>query len=391
MLRIRSSIIGLIIIVYTTNAQQNVRDSLEHQTFQRKYIVHLPTNYSDVNPLPVVIVLHGGSGNYISVQGFTEMNFYSNKYRFLAVYPQGYGIAPPGYTWADGRGTTADQANIDDVGFISNLIDTLYNEYNLDNNRIYICGFSNGGFMTQRLACEIPEKFAAIGALGCSLDSLLFESCNPQRVVPMVYFSGTADPEVPYAGGPMTNPKVTPVVPVDTAVQFWVRNNKCQTSEPIVYITDEVPSDNSTAELFKFTDCDCNANVYFYKLINHGHTWAGIPVPQLPQLGNTNEDIHASDLLWQFFSAHTLCLDFPDNILHLKDIALRVYPNPAKDIIHIESDQEIKTISLFDFTGKKIIEKINRILDIQTMDSGIYLLRVEFKQNKTKTIKVMIE
>ena len=231
---------------YTINAQQNISDSLQHQNYQRQYIVHLPPGYNSNSPAPVVIVLHGGSGNYQSVQGFTQMNFDSNQNGFLAVYPQGQGVAPPGYSWADGRNTSADQAGIDDVGFMSKLIDTLYYDYNIDTNRVYICGFSNGGFMTQRLACETPERYAAIGGLGCSMDTNLTQTCIPNQAVPMAYFSGTADPEVPYNGGPMRNPVVTPIVAVDTAVQFWVNNNNCQTAEPVVHIPDDVPEDNST-------------------------------------------------------------------------------------------------------------------------------------------------
>jgi poly(3-hydroxybutyrate) depolymerase len=70
---------------YTINAQQNISDSLQHQNYQRHYIVHLPTGYNNNNPTPAVIVLHGGSGNYQSVQGFTQMNFVSNQNDFLSV------------------------------------------------------------------------------------------------------------------------------------------------------------------------------------------------------------------------------------------------------------------------------------------------------------------
>ena len=378
---------------YTINAQQNISDSLQHQNYQRQYIVHLPPGYNNNSPTPAVIVLHGGSGNYQSVQGFTQMNFVSNQNDFLAIYPQGIGNAPPGYSWADGRNTTADQAGIDDVGFMSKLIDTLYNDYNIDTNRVYICGFSNGGFMTQRLACETPELFAAIGGLGCSIDTNLIQTCNPNQAVPMAYFSGTADPEVPYNGGAMNNPIVTPIVAIDTAVQFWVKNNNCQTAEPVVNIPDNVPEDSSTVELYKYTDCDCDADFYFYKIINGGHTWPGVPVPQFPQLGNTNEDIHASYLLWDFFSKFSLCNNVTGVIENDKDNNFSLYPNPTNGSIYLQSEENIANIILFDLIGQKRFQKKinNGFIDLTNLSSGIYLLRIEFSNGKTQTTKVIKE
>jgi polyhydroxybutyrate depolymerase len=378
---------------HTINAQQNIPDSLTHQNYQRQYIVHLPPGYNNNSPAPAVIVLHGGSGNYQSVQGFTQMNIVSNQNDFLAVYPQGIGNAPPGYSWADGRNTTADQAGIDDVGFMSKLIDTLYNDYNIDTNRVYICGFSNGGFMTQRLACETPETFAAIGGLGCSIDTNRIQTCNPTQAVPMVYFSGTADPEVPYNGGAMNNPAVTPIVAVDTAVQFWVNTNNCQTAEPVMTIPDAVPQDSSTVERYTYTDCDCDADFFFYKIINGGHTWPGVPVPQFPQLGNTNEDIHASYVLWDFFSQFTLCNNVTGVIEPSKGISFSMYPNPTNGTAYLKSEEKIANIILFDMTGqKKYLNKQNNgFIDVANLSSGIYFLRVEFSNGKTQTTKVMKE
>lgn len=375
---------------YSINAQQNISDSLQHQNYQRQYIVHLPPAYNNNSPTPAVIVLHGGSGNYQSVQGFTQMNFVSNQNDFLAIYPQGIGNAPPGYSWADGRNTTADQAGIDDVGFMSKLIDTLYNDYNIDTNRVYICGFSNGGFMTQRLACETPELFAAIGGLGCSMDTNLIQTCNPNQAVPMAYFSGTADPEVPYNGGAMNNPTVTPIVALDTAVQFWVNNNNCQTAEPVVNIPDNVPEDSSTVELYRYTNCDCDADFFFYKIINGGHTWPGVPVPQFPQLGNTNEDIHASYLLWDFFSQFSNVTGVVENV---KDNSFYLYPNPTNGSIYLQSEENIANIILFDMIGQQRFLKIinDGYIDLSHLSSGIYLLMIEFSNGKTKTIKVMKE
>lgn len=382
----------LLLTSLSAYAQQNVADSLRHQSYQRRYIVHLPPDFTGNTPLPVVLVLHGGSGNYLSVQGFTRMNPISDQNDFLAVYPQGRGIAPPGFSWADGRGTTADNANIDDVGFMTKLIDSLHHDYNIDTNRVYVCGFSNGGFMTQRLACEIPDQFAAIGALGCSMDTNLIQRCQPDRAVPMAYFSGTADPEVPYEGGAMRNPAVTPIVPVDTAVHFWVNANNCQTAEPVVDVPNTVSSDNSTVKLFQYTDCDCEANVYFYKIINGGHTWPGVPIPQFPQLGNTNEDIRASEELWEFFDQFSLCT-LPTGTDDRFDAprGMRVFPNPTRGTLRIASERPIKKVCLFNGIGLRVGTYNKATITLKKLPAGIYFLHVQLVDGSIKTIKVVKE
>ena len=385
------TILLLIFIGVSTYAQQNINDSLLHQDYHRKYIVHLPPGYNSNIPEPVVIVLHGGSGNYQSVQGFTQMNSVSNQNGYLAVYPQGQGIAPPGFSWADGRNTTADQAGIDDVGFMSKLIDELYNDYNIDTNRVYICGFSNGGFMTQRLACEIPERFAAIGGLGCSIDTNLIQSCNPSNAIPMAYFFGTSDPEVPYTGGAMNNPVVTPTVPVDTAVQFWVDNNNCQVAEPVVNIPNTVQSDSSIVELYKYTNCDCNADFYFYKILNGGHTWPGVPISQFPQLGNTNEDIRASVELWNFFSQFSLCQNVTSAEEQVSNSKVSVYPNPTNGILHIKTNSQVTNITVYDFMGRSVLRESRNEINFKQQPSGVYFLVVEFKDKKTRIMKVVKE
>lgn len=380
-------LVAMLAVSCLSYAQRNQADSFVYQSYQRQYIVHVPPAL-DPNTAPaVVMVLHGGSGNYRSVQGFTQMNRVSNENGFLAVYPQGQGIAPPGFSWADGRGTTADDANIDDVGFLSRLIDTLYRDYAIDTDRVYVCGFSNGGFMTQRLACEIPGRFAAVGALGCSIDTSLIQRCTPGQAVPMAYVSGTADPEVPYEGGAMRNPRVTPIVPVDTAVQFWVRNNNCRQGPTVIDIPDSVPSDRSTVELWQYTDCDCAAAVYFYKIIGGGHTWPGVPIAQFPQLGATNEDLHASDALWDFFRPFSRC----DTATAVRDTEppgrCALFPNPARDRLDIQSDKPLRKAALFHAQGRKLGTYKHPPLHVHSLPPGVYFLRITFWDGTMQTLR----
>ncbi len=383
-----------------TSAQTNITDSIVHQTYQRKFMVHLPPNFTNTTQRALVVNLHGGSGNMVSAQGFSQMNPVADENNFVVAWPQGYGVALPGFSWADGRNTSADQAGIDDVGFIDKLIDTLINRYNINSNKIYICGFSNGGFMVQRLACQLTGRFAAMASLGSSMDTVLHQNCNPVKPVPIAFFNGTADPAMPYTGGPMQNPQVIPVVPVDTTVQFWVTHNNCQTALAVVDIPDTFTTDNSTAQLYNYTNCDCNADVAFYKLIDGGHTWPGVYVPsQAGVLGNTNRDINASIALWDFFNAHSLCSDV-NSLTELTKNTITLYPNPAQNTLNINLSQaptdninvqvlnplgQVVNTAIFDKSaGQKLT------IDIGNLPAGIYFVKINMG-NGVKTLRLIKE
>lgn len=339
-------------------------------------MVHLPPNFSTTLEHSLVISLHGGSGNMVNAQGFSMLNPVADQNNFIVAWPQGIGIAPPGYSWADGRNTSADQAGIDDVGFIDKLIDTLITEYNIDTNRIYICGFSNGGFMVQRLACETPERFAAMASLGASMDTVRHQNCQPSKPVPMAFFNGTSDPAMPYYGGPMQNPQVVPVIPVDTAVQFWIDHNNCSTVLPPHFFPDTSITDSSYVILYQYTGGNCSSEVLFYKIINGGHTWPGVYVAnQAAVLGNTNLDIHASDELWAFFSQHTLC-STPTSQEHISDDKQwSVYPNPTDDAIYFTNTHEAINYSISNTHGQIVLSGIAyTYINVSMLPPGVYCL-----------------
>ena len=375
--------LSLTLVSQLTLAQTNITANIEHQSLQRKYVIHLPPGYDPNESLPVVITLHGGSGTSANVQGFTQMNLASNQHNFVAVYPEGRGIAPPGFSWADGRGTSADLAEIDDVGFIERLIERLAETHHIDTSKVYACGFSNGGFMTQRLACEIPHKFAAIGSLGCSMDTSLFKNCDPAQPLPMMMVSGTGDPFVPFGGGPM-NGNVLPIIPVDSMVRYWTDFNNCQTPLAKRILPDLNRSDNSTVELFAYTDCDCGADIQFYKIINGGHTWPGVALPaQEGLLGETNEDIHASFELWNFFRRYSRCNGTVVGTLEadLAEPVLDLFPNPTAANLFIESNQLIAEITIHELTGRQVLREsrinLKKIeLPLSTLNNGVYLIGV---------------
>lgn len=287
-----------------------VNGTINYQDSERVFSLHIPASFDGTEAAPLVIFLHGGGGNAQSAQNFTGFNDVSEQEGFLMLYPQaGFETATNSFVWADGRGLAPDKLGIDDVGFVNALVDSLVLEYNINQSKIYICGFSNGSFLTQRIAFEANSKFAAIGTLGGTMQQSFYDSGNPSRAIPMVYVFGTDDPLVPYNGGYVSdNPNFEYVVGVEDAVEFWRINNNAQTTVQLVNLPDINTNDNSTVTVFEYTDGDCNGSkVKFYKINGGGHTWPGVVVPNAT-LGETNLDINASQELWDFFQQFELCL-----------------------------------------------------------------------------------
>jgi alpha/beta superfamily hydrolase len=259
--------------------------------------------------------------------------------------------------------------------------------YNIDTNKIYICGFSNGGYMTQRFACEQNQRFAAMASLGSIMDTSLYSSCNPQRPIPMMFVIGTADPFVPFNGGVANGSGglVNQIINADTLVDFWKINNNCIQTNPPINLPDIDLTDNSTVTLFNFTNCACNSDVKFYRINGGGHTWPGVEIPLYEIIaGETNEDIQASVELWNFFNAHTLC-----NItVGLEDQTIKptikIYPNPARTELYLSISQTDKSeVSVSSLIGQVLIKTHNlNIIDISNLPNGIYMITITQGQIK---------
>ena len=284
-----------------------VNGTLEYQSTQRVYSLHIPDSFDGTVAAPMVVFLHGGGGNAQSAQNFTNFNEISEENDFLMLYPQaGFEFPDNSFIWADGRGLAPDEQGIDDVGYINNLIDFLETQYNINNDKIYLCGFSNGSFLAQKIAFEANSQFAAVGTIGGTMSEELFENNNPNRAIPMIYIFGKDDPLVPYNGGFVSgNMDFEPVIGIEQAVDFWVNNNNCRTTLPKVNLPDVNLNDSSSVAVFEYTDGDANSIVKYYEITGGGHTWPGVPLPN-QNLGNVNMDIEASKVLWEFFDQFEL-------------------------------------------------------------------------------------
>jgi polyhydroxybutyrate depolymerase len=264
--------------------------------------VHKPKNYTGSSALPIVIALHGGGGKGKGMIRLTGFNDVSDANNFIVVYPDGIN-----HQWNDGREvniTLINNKEVNDVLFISELIDTMITRYNADPHKVNVTGISNGGIMSFRLACELSNKIAAIAPVAASMTPFQVDHCALYRKVPMMLIFGNEDPLIPFEGGQIIG-KRGEVVSVEKCVKFWLTHDSCSfdTSTSIIDSVD----DDTRAIKSSYSDSKGNTPVIFWLIEGGGHTWP-CGLQYLPKLfiGRTSGQIDASEEIWKFFKDKSL-------------------------------------------------------------------------------------
>ncbi len=284
------------------------RRSFTLQGRERTYFVHFPPNRSAIEAKPVVFVLHGGGGaDAQEMAKRTGMNAIADREGFIAVYP--YGVDGQ---WNDGRGKTfrraKDNTGVDDVGFISAIIDELIASVKADPRRIYVVGLSNGGMMTYRLGIELGDRLAAIAAIIANLPANL-AGRTPVRPLPVLIMNGTADPMMPWDGGPVRvlGREYGEVLSTAETVRYWLRAAGLPEIPAKKRLEDKVASDQSTVEMEIYRAPGRSLEVLLYRIVGGGHNLPGGETPDRPRLlGPKNMDINAMEEVWAFFKQHEI-------------------------------------------------------------------------------------
>jgi polyhydroxybutyrate depolymerase len=266
----------------------------------RTYLVHVPPKYNPDQPTPVVLILHGARTNAAITVAFTGMSTKSDEAGFVAVYPNGTGSDPFLY-WNAGQHTARLlEENPDDVKYIRLMLDDLATVINIDQQRVFATGMSNGGMMCYRLASELSDRIAAIAPVA---GTMALPDAKPKRPVPVLQFHGTADSIVKYNG--QNTGALQPLKSVTDTVEYWRRLNGCPAKSTSTRLPDSNTSDGATVCRTDYPPGKNGAEVILYTIENGGHTWPG-QKPLLPTLGKTTLDISGNDVIWDFFQKHPL-------------------------------------------------------------------------------------
>lgn len=281
-----TSILGVYLV-----AQINRSDGeIETSEGTRKYLLHVPESYNETQPTPLVISIHGFAEWPAHQMQISHWNEMADEENFIVTYPRGTDFP---LRWR----TNGFGDSLLDVEFIDKLITELENEYNIDPHRIYVNGLSNGGGMSFQLVCKLSERIAAFGGVAGAY-VVSWEDCNPARPVPAIIFHGTADPIVPFEGGPSHSFDV-PFVNIPEWVRQLAERNGC--GLPAF----EMPTQGEV-DGYQYRNCENGADVDFYIINGGGHSWpGGDPLPRWI-VGETTDDINATRLMWDFFKEHPL-------------------------------------------------------------------------------------
>lgn len=344
----------------------------------REYRLYIPAIYDGSQPVPLVFNLHGYGSNNVQQEAYGDFRPIADTANFIIVHPQGL---------PDDFGTNHwncfETSTVDDVGFISALIDTIYDHYNINGNRIYSTGMSNGGFMSYKLACLLSGRIAAVASVTGSITPLEYDDCITNHPMPAMQIHGTDDPTVPYGGSLL-------FMPVEDVVEHWVTFNECDSEPVVVEVPDTDPSDGCTATHYLYENGLLGSTVEFFKINGGEHTWPGSDFVT----GITNNDFNASVEIWRFFSQYTLN-ELTSSIVEseIQPELFTIYPNPSStnqtQIRFFMEGQ--KSVTVHNAMGQIVYQNqtIQQLLELGGLSgSGMYFVSVT-TGDQTQTLKLI--
>ena len=298
-------------------------DSLIHNGVSRSYILYIPSSYTSNVASPLVFNFHGLTSDANSQMWYGDFRGIADTANFIIVHPQGL-LNNLGQThWNVGQ-----SAGIDDVGFTETLLDLLSTQYNINLDRVYSTGMSNGGYMSYHLACTLNDKIAAIASVTGAMSQYTQIICNPVHPTPVLEIHGTADAIVSFNA-------------ILSGLQYWYNYNNCNSIADTTSIPDINFFDGSTVEHIVYNGGDNGVTTELFKIDGGMHTWPGSFFGST----GTNYDIDASVEIWKFFSRY--------------DINGLIGNNTLITDVTIDDNDVVKVI---DILGRKINEKRNTLL-----------------------------
>lgn len=338
-------------------------DTILHNGIPRPYLLYVPQSYSGQEDVPLVIELHGYTSNMSQQIIYGDFRKIADTANFILAVPNGRKDGNGNRYWNFGQVSGGS----DDIGFLSDLIDSLQSHYTINLNRVYFTGLSNGGFMSNYLACNLSQKVTAIASVSGTLMPFQLSGCVPSKPIPALHIHGTTDPVVPYAG-------MTGEASAESLIAHWVSVDQCDPTPIVQNLPDTDPNDNCTVTHYIYPDGQNGATVEFYKIIGGGHTWPDAPI-DINTNGNTNHDFNASKQIWRFFSQYDA-----QELLSVKKETItktiRVYPNPSTNSIYIQSSHPLKKIRINNGLGKTVrrFDKPKMKLTLSHLSPGLYYI-----------------
>ncbi len=245
---------------------------LEVDGLLRSYQVHVPAGYTGEDEHPLLLALHGSGFGADGMRSTTTLDATADRHGFIVAYADG---VDQGWVW-DGSFSDA----IDDVTFLTRLLERLSAQLSVDRDRIYVTGFSAGGLMAQKLACSIPGWFAGAAVVGATLPRRIQDQCLSviSRRLPFSVISilGTSDPLIPFGGDTATGD--LSLLSAAVTMETWARRNGCQRTPETATVYED-PIYGITTRRERYPDCVTGLEVELYAMEGAGHIWPATVFP----------------------------------------------------------------------------------------------------------------
>ena len=248
-------------------------ETIVHYNINREYVLYIPNSYDGTSAVPLLVNFHGFGGSASEFMSYADMRSIAETDTFILAYPQGSCLDGSSHWNACPTGGD-NKSDADDFGFVESMINEISSQYNIDMERIYAAGYSNGGMMAYGLANYKSDLIAAVA----SVSGVMLDCTGPtSHPMPVVHLNGTSDGVLPYNGGDGWNS-------AQSTLEHWINFNN-------TVLTPTVISDNNI-EHYVYDQGDSLVSVEHYKYIGGDHVW----------FNSTFQGQNTSELVWNFVS-----------------------------------------------------------------------------------------
>lgn len=246
-----------------------VKEKVMFDGIERNFLYRLPTDFEQSKKSPLIILLHAFQETAESSIDMSYLSLIDKSERdnAIMVFPNAVDMH-----WNDYMGGSYPSTDtVDDTGFLKHLIEYFIKEFNCDNERVYVMGFSNGGTMTYRLSLEIPEKLTAIATFISTMGQKAMLENKSAVPLPVMITNGTADTVFKWQGGKLGLPGRPLIVAssVNDNINYWKKRNGIVNEPDTIPIADYNAKDGSRAVKYHYNG---DNEMIFYKVINGGHS-----------------------------------------------------------------------------------------------------------------------
>jgi len=352
---------------------------LDVEGIAREYLLYAPEGTEEGDPRPLVFVFHGYHGNANEIRDISQMYLIADTAKFLIVYPEGLPVYSKEWEVSTFGWNVPDIyiGDQNDVSFVNHIIDDLTGNvsFNIDIQRIYATGYSNGGRFSYYLAFKLSNRIASVASVAGQIsDTLINFLCTPARKISILHIQGSNDSGTPEDGSKFH-------LSLKGITDYWARVNDCNPIADSTLLEDIDLSDSSTVTLFEYNGCDQETEVNLYRINGGGHTWPGGWINPDWNLGVLNNDINASSEIWSFFKSNPHPNEALHNSASLKKPWLTLFPNPTSKIIYIKTSilEQFK-IEITSLNGQLIFNKemegTTHQLDLSSFQKGVYFITI---------------